>query len=82
MQLSNIYLNNFKNHLESNFELIDGINCFVGKNGIGKTNILDAIHYLCLTKSYYNSSDALNINFDNDYFTLKGNFIKMMMIMN
>ena len=64
------------NHLESNFDLIDGINCFVGKNGIGKTNVLDAIHYLCLTKSYYNSSDALNINFDNDYFTLKGNFIK------
>ena len=76
MQLSNIYLNNFKNHLESSFELIDGVNCFVGKNGIGKTNVLDAIHYLCLTKSYYNSSDILNINFDNDYFTLKGNFIK------
>ena len=76
MQLSNIYLNNFKNHLESNYELIDGINCFVGKNGIGKTNVLDAIHYLCLTKSYYNSSDALNINFNNDYFTLKGNFVK------
>ncbi len=76
MQLSNIYLNNFKNHSESNFELIDGVNCFVGKNGIGKTNVLDAIHYLCLTKSYYNSSDILNINFDNDYFTLKGNFIK------
>ena len=76
MQLAKIYLNNFKNHLESKFNLINGVNCFVGKNGVGKTNVLDAIYYLCLTKSYYNKLDILNINFDHDYFTIKGNFIK------
>ncbi len=75
MHLSKIFLDNFKNHSETNFELIDGVNCFTGKNGIGKTNVLDAVHYLCLTKSYFNSSDALSINFENDYFVIQGNFI-------
>ena len=76
MKLKNLRLLNFKNHLDSSWEFNDRVNCFVGDNGSGKTNILDAIYYLSLTKSYFNSSDSTSINFDSEYFTIKGSFIK------
>jgi DNA replication and repair protein RecF len=47
----------------------------VGDNGVGKTNVLDAIHYLSLTKSYLNHSDLNNISFGESLFSLEGNFI-------
>ena len=74
MKLKNLRLINFKNHLDSNWEFNNKVNCFVGDNGSGKTNILDAIHYLSLTKSYFNSSDIDSANFDSDFFTVKGSF--------
>lgn len=77
MYLKNIKLINFKNIENKSFFLSEKINCFVGNNGIGKTNILDAIHYLCLTKSYLNSSDIYNISFNKDFFTIEGNFISL-----
>ena len=76
MKLKNLRLLNFKNHLDSSWEFNDRVNCFVGDNGSGKTNILDAIHYLSLTKSYFNSSDSTSINFNSEYFTIKGSFIR------
>ena len=62
--------------MDSSWEFNDSVNCFVGDNGSGKTNILDAIHYLSLTKSYFNSMDSLSINFNSEYFTIKGSFIR------
>lgn len=76
MNLKNIHLLNFKSHNNSKWEFVNNVNCFVGDNGVGKTNILDAIHYLSLTKSYFSSSDVDNINFNSDYFTIKGTFKK------
>ena len=76
MKLKNLRLLNFKNHLDSEWKFNNSINCFVGNNGAGKTNILDAIHYLSLTKSYFNSSDSSSINFNSDFFTIKGEFQK------
>ncbi|NLN34237.1 MAG: DNA replication and repair protein RecF [Flavobacteriaceae bacterium] len=76
MFIKSIILRNFKNFSESEFEFSSKINVFVGQNGIGKTNILDAIHYLALTKSYLNYSDAQNIKFEEDYFSLEGVFDK------
>lgn len=76
MHLDWIKLRNFKNFTESDFQFSPKINAFVGSNGIGKTNVLDAVHYMALTKSYLNYSDAQNINFDSDFFSLEGNFIK------
>lgn len=76
MYLKEIKLRNFKNFIESDFEFSPKLNAFVGKNGVGKTNVLDSIHYLALTKSYLNYSDTQNINFDNDFFTLEGIFEK------
>ncbi|MEE2699920.1 MAG: DNA replication/repair protein RecF [Bacteroidota bacterium] len=76
MYLKNLALTNFKNHIESDFQFVKNINCFVGDNGAGKTNLLDAIHYLSLTKSYFNKTDAQNINFEESFFLLKGKFVK------
>ena len=76
MYLKRLVLLNFKNHSESDFQFGKNINCFVGDNGSGKTNILDAIHYLSLSKSYFNKIDVQNIKFEEDFFILKGVFIK------
>ena len=76
MHLKNLQINQFKNHTQSIFSFTEQVNCFVGDNGAGKTNILDAIHYLSHSKSYFNHIDAQNIQFNMDYFMLKGNFTK------
>ena len=76
MKLINLRLLNFKNHLDSSWQFNTRVNCFVGDNGVGKTNILDAIHYLSITKSYFSSNDSVSINFNSDFFTVKGSFSK------
>ncbi|MCB9261615.1 MAG: DNA replication and repair protein RecF [Flavobacteriales bacterium] len=63
MYIRHLRLFQFKNHSKIDFEFESGFNCFYGKNGIGKTNVLDAIHYICNAKSYFNRSDVQNIQF-------------------
>ena len=63
--------------MDSHWEFNNRVNCFVGDNGTGKTNVLDAIHYLSLTKSYFNSNDSTSINFNSEFFTIKGTFQNM-----
>jgi len=75
MHLARLELTNFKNYEEVSLEFSPGFNCFVGNNGVGKTNILDAIHYLSLTKSFFNSSDTLAIRHGEEYFMIKGTFV-------
>ncbi|MDP7430764.1 MAG: AAA family ATPase, partial [Flavobacteriales bacterium] len=74
MYLKKLSLLNFKNHSESNFQFGKKVNCFVGDNGSGKTNILDAIYYLSFCKSYFNSIDTQNIKHGNDFFAVHGNY--------
>ena len=62
MILQKLSLINFKNHSERSFEFSPQINCFVGNNGVGKTNILDALHYLSVGKSFLGNSDYQNIS--------------------
>ncbi len=76
MFLSKITLLNFKNHESLSLTFSKKINCFIGNNGVGKTNIVDAVYYLCLTKSYFNSVDQQNILFGKDFFRLEGRFQK------
>ncbi len=76
MYLARIELTNFKNYESVTLDFSPGFNCFVGNNGVGKTNILDAVHYLSLTKSFFNNSDTLSIRHGEDYFILKGIFEK------
>ena len=69
--LRSIHLTHFKNHGEKSFDFSRKVNCFIGPNGSGKTNILDAIHYICLTKSYFNATDQQNIRFGADFMRLE-----------
>jgi DNA replication and repair protein RecF len=74
MTLDQLHLLFFKNYDEANLSLSPGINCFIGDNGSGKTNLLDAIHYLALTKSAFTTLDAQSIKQGADFFVVKGNF--------
>ncbi len=76
MYLKKLSLTNFKNYNQAELEFSPKINCFVGNNGVGKTNILDAIHYLSLTKSFFNNIDSVNIKHDEDYFIIQGLFVR------
>jgi DNA replication and repair protein RecF len=76
MHLSHLQLINFKNYEEVEIELSSGINCFVGQNGEGKTNILDAVHYLSICKSYMNPVDRQNIRFEQPFFSIQGEWQK------
>jgi DNA replication and repair protein RecF len=74
MYLENLHLVNFKNLSQAEFSFSQGINCIIGENGVGKTNILDAIHYLCLCKSYFNPVDTQNIMHEEDFAVIQGDF--------
>lgn len=76
MHLEKIHLVNFKNFGDKTFEFSSKINAFVGDNGIGKTNVLDAVYYLSFFKSYFNYIDAQNIRFGEEFFFLEGWFRK------
>lgn len=74
MFLKALRLYNFKNYSETTLFPDPRINCFLGKNGSGKTNLLDAIHYLAFTKSAINATDSQNIKISESQFLVKGNF--------
>lgn len=74
MHIQNISLIGFKNYDALSLQFSRHINCFVGPNGSGKTNLLDAIHYLSLTKSAFNSVDSQNIKSGQKIFSVKGTF--------
>ncbi len=74
MYLQRLSLVNFKNYAEADLRFTTRINCFVGDNGVGKTNLLDAIHYLSLCKSYFNGTDVQNIKYDCPCFIIQGYF--------
>jgi DNA replication and repair protein RecF len=76
MFLKNLQLINFKNYEDAEVEFCPNINSFVGRNGSGKTNILDAVYYLSLCKSYLNVMDRQNIRFDQAFFAIQGNWEK------
>ena len=74
MIVKKLDLLNFKNYEELNISLSPGINCFAGENGSGKTNLLDAIYFLSLTKSASPLSDSQLIKHDTPFFMAKGVF--------
>ncbi|MFS4492324.1 DNA replication/repair protein RecF [Maribacter sp. 2308TA10-17] len=76
MLLKNLSLINYKNFEAKDFDFDAKINCFVGANGIGKTNALDAIYHLSLGKSYFNPVATQNIRHESDFFVIDGTFEK------
>ncbi|CAA0147448.1 DNA replication/repair protein RecF [Tenacibaculum maritimum] len=75
MYLQKISLVNFKNISSQSFEFQEKINCFVGSNGIGKTNVLDAIYYLSFAKSYFNAIAGQNIKHGEVFFVIEGDYL-------
>lgn len=67
---------NYKNFDSKTLDFDPVINCLVGDNGVGKTNILDAIYHLCFGKSYFNPVATQNIKHDTDFFVVDGEFEK------
>ena len=74
MILQQLKLLNFKNYQDESFSFSPGINCVLGANGMGKTNLLDAIHYLYMTRSFQSNADIQNIQFEAPYFSISGLF--------
>ena len=74
MILNRLSILNYKNIQEADLSFSPHINCFIGMNGEGKTNILDAIFFLSFTKSATNNIDALNIRHDEEFLMLQGQF--------
>jgi DNA replication and repair protein RecF len=72
--LQSITLFQFKNYTNRSFEFSDSVVGICGKNGVGKTNLLDAIHYLCFTRSYFSRTDANTAQQGKNGFRLEGNF--------
>ena len=72
--LASLHLLFFKNYDAADLRFSPGINCLIGDNGSGKTNLLDAIHYLSLTKSALTAADSQNIKQGADFFVVKGKF--------
>lgn len=72
--LNSISLYQFKNYFQQPFNFTERIVGICGRNGAGKTNLLDAIHYLCFTKSYFTRQDAINIQHGHEGFRIEGHF--------
>lgn len=74
MYLKKLSLINYKNFEASEFEFDQKINCFVGNNGVGKTNVLEAIYFLSFTKGYFNSVVSQHIKHQTDFFVIDGSY--------
>ena len=76
MYLKQLTLTQYKNFSSKTFDFDPNINCFVGDNGVGKSNILDAVYHLSFCKSYFNPISLQNIQIGNDFFVIKGLYEK------
>ena len=76
MILKSLALLNYKNFDSKSFEFDHTINCLVGNNGVGKTNVLDAIYHLSFGKSYFNPVASQNIKYDEEFFVINGEYDK------
>ena len=72
MKLEHLTIVNYKNIREADLDFSRNVNCFVGNNGMGKTNLLDAIYYMSFCKSFNNVNDSQAITHGEEYFMLKG----------
>lgn len=76
VRLQRIHLQNYKNYAAADVEFKGTLHCIFGRNGSGKTNLLEAIHYLCLTRGLSSASDAENVRLGESHFYIRGVFEK------
>ncbi len=75
MILSNISILNYKNIADAELVFSPNINCFIGDNGEGKTNLLDAVYFLSFTHSMFSNIDSQMMRHGSDFFMLKGSYL-------
>ena len=75
MYLKKISLLNFKNIAQEELALCPGINCLVGDNGAGKTNVIDAVYYLSMCKSSLTMTDGQSVRHGADFFLAEGQYL-------
>lgn len=75
MYIERLQLANFKNYTELDVSFSNNVNCLVGNNGVGKTNLLDALYYLSFCKSYFNPVDSQNIRSGAEFFAIHGHYM-------
>jgi DNA replication and repair protein RecF len=73
-RLNEITLTQFRNYSSAQFRFPERITCITGPNGSGKTNLLDAVYYLCYTKSYFSNQQQLSAQWGTDGFRIDGRF--------
>ncbi|NUO02111.1 MAG: DNA replication/repair protein RecF [Saprospiraceae bacterium] len=69
--MKQLTLTNFKNYAQERIAFGDSLNCITGQNGMGKTNLLDAIYYLCMGKSYFAQNEAQIAFHESDFFRIE-----------
>lgn len=74
MYLKKLVLINFKNIAQAEITLSERLNCFVGDNGAGKTNVLDAVYYLSMSKSALTMTDGQSVRHGEDFFVVEGTY--------
>ena len=74
MYLANLKLSNFKSYADMESDFCPNVNCVLGNNGVGKTNLLDAVYYLSFSKSCFSSVDVQNIRQGEDFFAIHGKY--------
>ena len=77
MYIEDISIVNYKNLKDVQVKLSPRLNCLIGNNGAGKTNLMDAVYYLSFCKSFFNATDQMNINHEENYFMLSGNYRRL-----
>ena len=75
MILRRINIINYKNIEQATLDLSPKMNCFIGHNGEGKTNLLDAVYYLSFCRSAYTPIDSQVIRHEQDFFVLEGEYV-------
>jgi len=77
VHLQQLKLTHFKNYERAELRFSPHLNCFVGLNGMGKTNLLDAVYYLCMTKSYFATTERNVMQHEANFFRLEGVFERL-----
>lgn len=75
MRIESISLLNYRNLREVNVSFSPKVNCLIGSNGMGKTNLLDAVYYLSFCKSSVTVNDSQNIFHEEPFFMIQGNYM-------
>lgn len=75
MRVQEVRISNFRNHAATELEFGEGINALLGNNGQGKTNVLEALSYLSLTKSFYAVNDATALRIGEEAFEVEGTLV-------